>query len=438
MILFKKLIANDVGCQNTRKDAWLSFFSLVTPFLSRNKAKEHVINWFKDYSGSNHIWLYSSARNAFYVALKGLYLEKGDEIIIQPFSCGVIPEVIKELGLTPLLCDINSVDFSMNLDMVEKLITPKTKVLVLQHTYGISADITKARQLCTKYNLVLIEDCAHAIGATYEFMGKLFNVGSIGDAAFFSFGRDKAVSTATGGALVVNNLEITSWKENIVSFTNSLPSMSRWSVFQSLYYIIATKFCIRPLYYFLNIGKVVLFLSQKLSLVESVNSIQRFDSAKNPIAKYSDQLLPVLLNQLTHLEKTTQHRKQLYRRYALALGQDVPVFSNYMRFPLVLENNKISKENISNVYKELKYNLRFNQNTLCGTWYLSPFFPASSKENTHFESEYYPVLNTLIPDKVLNLPCNISMDRMDAETIISSVVSTLSPYQYSKQIQVLD
>jgi perosamine synthetase len=434
MILFKKLIANDVGCQNTRKDAWIALWTLVTPFLQQKKAKMLVQEWFKDYTGSKQVFFLSSARNAFYTLLRGLFLAEGDEVLIQPFSCVVIPQVIKELKLTPVLCDITKKNYSMDLEKAEKLITARTKVLVLQHTFGIPADIEKARILCKKYNLILIEDCAHAIGATYTFMGKTFNVGSIGDAAFFSFGRDKAVSTSTGGALVFNNPDIANWVENITSYVNSLPTMSKALTFQSLYYIIITKFLVRPLYYFLHSGKFFLFASQKLKLVESVTSIQFFDPRVVPVSRYSVQLYPVLWNQLNHLKKTTDHRKQLFRRYALTLGFDVTEGLNYMRFPLIIEELGIEKADVNTVYNELKYNLRYKQNVLVGTWYSSPFFPASANENTDFTFENFPVLNTLLPDKVLNLPTCISMDRTDAESIISCVVATLEPYQYNKEL----
>jgi hypothetical protein len=134
------------------------------------------------------------------------------------------------------------------------------------------------------------------------------------------------------------------------------------------------------------------------------------------------------------LKKTTDHRKQLFRRYALTLGFDVTEGLNYMRFPLIIEELGIEKADVNTVYNELKYNLRYKQNVLVGTWYSSPFFPASANENTDFTFENFPVLNTLLPDKVLNLPTCISMDRTDAESIISCVVATLEPYQYNKEL----
>jgi len=84
---------------------------------------------------------------------------------------------------------------------IEALITDQTKAIMIQHTLGIPADIDAIRDICQRHHLLFIEDCAHALGASYK--GQ--KCGTFGDMAIFSFGRDKIISSVNGGALLIKN-----------------------------------------------------------------------------------------------------------------------------------------------------------------------------------------------------------------------------------------
>ena len=118
---------------------------------------------------------------------------EGDEVLVQAFTCVAVPNSVLWAQATPVYADI---DATLNIDPidVEKKITNRTKAIIVQHTFGIPADMDALVALAKKHNILLIEDCAHSLGATYK--GK--KVGTFGDAAFFSFGRDKVVSSVFG------------------------------------------------------------------------------------------------------------------------------------------------------------------------------------------------------------------------------------------------
>ncbi|MDD5072136.1 MAG: aminotransferase class V-fold PLP-dependent enzyme, partial [Patescibacteria group bacterium] len=122
----------------------------------------------KKYLRLENILLLKSARQGIMAVIKNLNLAEGDEVIISSFICPVVPEAIIEAGAKPVFCDIGKEGFNMDADNVEKLITNKTRVIILSYVFGTIAPINKFVEICRKNNLVLIEDCAQCFGAKYK------------------------------------------------------------------------------------------------------------------------------------------------------------------------------------------------------------------------------------------------------------------------------
>ena len=147
------------------------------------------------------VFLYWKGRVALYAILKSLDLKKGDEVIIPAFTCVVVPNAIIYAGLKPVYVDISPATYNMDINLIEKKITSRTKVIICQNTFGLSSDLEFFISLAKKYNLFTIEDCTHGFGGFYN--GK--PNGSYCDAAFFSTQWNKPFSTGIGGFLVANN-----------------------------------------------------------------------------------------------------------------------------------------------------------------------------------------------------------------------------------------
>ena len=145
------------------------------------------------------IFLYWKGRVALYAILKSLDLKKGDEVIIPAFTCVVVPNAIIYAGLKPVYVDISPATYNMDVNLIEKKITSRTKVIICQNTFGLSSDLESIILLAKKYNLFTIEDCTHGFGGFYN--GK--PNGSYCDAAFFSTQWNKPFSTRSG--FLVNN-----------------------------------------------------------------------------------------------------------------------------------------------------------------------------------------------------------------------------------------
>jgi dTDP-4-amino-4,6-dideoxygalactose transaminase len=116
----------------------------------------------------------------------------------------VVPNAIRYTGARPVYVDCRLDSYTMDLEQAEQRITPRTKVLLLQHTFGIPTELDAALDLARRHGLDVIEDCVHALGATYH--GR--HVGSFGRAAFFSSEESKTISTTQGGMVVTDDAEL--------------------------------------------------------------------------------------------------------------------------------------------------------------------------------------------------------------------------------------
>jgi dTDP-4-amino-4,6-dideoxygalactose transaminase len=141
-------------------------------------------------------------RVAFYHILKALGVGQGDEVILPAFTCVVVPSAIVYLGATPVYVDIDAATFNMNAAQLASKISPRTKIVVAQHTFGLPAPMDEIRAAVAASGraneIKIVEDAAHAFGSTYAGQP----VGTLGDAAFFSTQWSKPFTTGLGGIAV--------------------------------------------------------------------------------------------------------------------------------------------------------------------------------------------------------------------------------------------
>ncbi len=133
--------------------------------------------------GGGHVITASRGRMAFYYILKALDLPPGAEIVFPALTFWVVPEMARVAGLRPVFADVDPVTFNLDPAALERAITPATRAVVPTHIYGLPCDMHEVLDVARRHRLAVIEDCAHALGATYR--GR--PVGGLGDAALFSF-----------------------------------------------------------------------------------------------------------------------------------------------------------------------------------------------------------------------------------------------------------
>ena len=162
------------------------------------------------YLDVKHVIPCANGTDALQIAMMALDLQPGDEVITASFTYVATAEVIALLQLTPVLVDVNPNTFNIDLDAIEKAITPKTKAIVPVHLFGQCADMEPILALAKKHSLYVIEDTAQAIGAKYTFSdGRVASAGCMGDIGATSFFPSKNLGCyGDGGALFTNNDEL--------------------------------------------------------------------------------------------------------------------------------------------------------------------------------------------------------------------------------------
>ncbi len=159
----------------------------------------------------SNVELFTNGHLALMVALKSLGL-KG-EVITTPFTFASTTNAIVDCGLTPVFCDINEFDYTIDADKIEALVTDQTCAIVPVHVYGAVCDVEKIERIAKKHNLKVIYDSAHAFGVSYK--GK--NVSTFGDISMFSFHATKVFNTIEGGCLSFNDETL---KQKIMQYRN--------------------------------------------------------------------------------------------------------------------------------------------------------------------------------------------------------------------------
>jgi len=158
---------------------------------------------FKQYKKVNYALALNSCTAALHLACVVSELKHGDEVITTPMTFCATSNVIAHTGAIPIFADVEKDTMNINPDEIEKHITEKTKAIVIVHFGGKPCNMDAIMDIKKRYDLVLIEDCAHAIETTYH--GK--PIGTFGDFGCFSFYVTKNVVTGEGGMLVTNNKE---------------------------------------------------------------------------------------------------------------------------------------------------------------------------------------------------------------------------------------
>ncbi len=292
---------------NTLKILWNSLFWF------------HLKDWKYIYNTEKKLWdilglkeskviSFYNARSAIYNLLQWLNIKKDDEIIIQAYTCVSVPNAIIQSGAIPIYADIDIKTLNFDLESLENKITKKTKAIMVQHTFWNPIDIHVVKKLCVKNDLLLIEDCAHALWS--EIDGK--KVWSFWDFSIFSTGRDKVISSVTGGYLIINNKEYFKISDKIET---QLTHVSIITILRNLNYNILWYMAYK-LYDILWIGKILIFLSSKLKLITKILTPEEKNCNFTQLHyKLPNALAYLWWKELDLLDKYNQHRIFLAEYY---------------------------------------------------------------------------------------------------------------------------
>ncbi|MEZ4881516.1 MAG: DegT/DnrJ/EryC1/StrS family aminotransferase [Flavobacteriaceae bacterium] len=178
----------------------------TTAFVNGSEVHEFQKE-FEEYLGVKHVIPCANGTDALQIAMMGLGLKPGDEVITADFTFAATVEVIALLQLTPVLVDVDPITFNIDIEAIKKAITPKTKAIVPVHLFGLAANMDEIMVLAKEHNLYVIEDNAQGIGANYLSKdGSKRKTGTIGHVASTSFFPSKNLGCyGDGGAIFTND-----------------------------------------------------------------------------------------------------------------------------------------------------------------------------------------------------------------------------------------
>lgn len=177
---------------------------LKTSYLSLGPKLKELEKKLTDFTGRKYAIAANSGTSALHLIIQALGIKDGDEVITTPFSFIASTNCLLYERAKPVFADIKSDTFNINPELVEKLITSKTKAILAVDVFGQSADWQELEKIAKKHKLFLIEDSAEALGSEYK--GR--RCGSFGDAAIFSFYPNKQIIAGEGGIILTNNKNI--------------------------------------------------------------------------------------------------------------------------------------------------------------------------------------------------------------------------------------
>jgi len=257
--------------------------------------------------------------------------------------------------------DIEIERFGPDPDSIKSKITPKTKAIIAQHTFGIPCHMDEIMNVANSFGIPVIEDCAHSLGAVYK--GK--KLGSIGYASFFSTDHSKVISTSIGGLAASNDNDCIMKLKEIYENSDFLTrnQVKRQILSFSLFHILS-----HPRLYW--IGKYIFGLLLKIKIAMYITDYLSLTKPKKyPFpAKLSNIHSRIGISQLNHLAENLNHRQKIVHQFAKIVDTNEHIFQNnnmkcvWLRFPILVENRD---EFISKFQKYHDLGIWYTQVTEC-------------------------------------------------------------------------
>ena len=345
-----------------------------TTFINGPAVKDFQTD-LEHYLDVKHVIPCANGTDALQIALMGLKLQPGDEVITADFTFAATVEVISLLNLTPVLIDVDSKTFNIDPAQIEAAITPKTKAIIPVHLFGQSADMDAINTIAKKHNLFVIEDNAQGIGATYTHKdGQRAKTGTLGDVAATSFFPSKNLGAyGDGGAIFTNNDELAHFIRGIVNH----------GMYQRYYHDVV-----------------------------GVNS--RLDSMQAAILKIK----------LQYLDFYNERRKEAAIRYTSLLEAHPNIVTPYRE--AACTSHVFHQYTLRIVNHDRDGLVKFlNDNDIpCGVYYPVPLHRQKAYARANVDESKYPVTNQLV-EEVISLPMHSELKEDQINFIAQKVLEFL-------------
>ncbi len=330
----------------------------------------------ENYLDVKHVIPCANGTDALQIAMMGLDLKPGDEVITADFTFAATVEVIALLQLTPVLVDVDPKTFNIDVEAIKNAITSKTKAIVPVHLFGQSANMEAIMKIAEEHHLFVIEDNAQAIGATYTYSnGKKAKVGTIGHVASTSFFPSKNLGCyGDGGAIFTNDDALAHKLRGIV-----------------------------------NHGMYERYHHDVVGVNSRLDSIQA----------------AVLDTKLEHLDRYNAARLKAANAYDMAFEGHEHIVTpfregdkeNHVFHQYTLKVKDVSRDAL---VKHLN-----DQGIPCGVYYPIPLHLQKAYKDSRYKEENFKVTNQLVKE-VISLPMHTELDDEQIEFITSTVINFIN------------
>lgn len=310
---------------------------------------------------------YYRGRVAQAALLRGLGVGSGDQVAIQAFTCLAVPEGVLAMGAKPLYVDIESDGFNMSAESLASRLTPSTRAIIVQHTFGIPAEMNAIMRIADERGIPVIEDCCHTFLSRYQGQA----VGTFGVGAFYSFEWGKPVVAGIGGAALANDMELAR------QLTNSRNEYTPPSALKRLK--IELQYQMFGLLYWPRLFWPVRTAFHTLSrLGAAEGNFNELDTNAEPAADFSMCMAPHLVKRLRQrlgqIERIGAHSRKITSLYRELISSERVIHPNrspgqecvFARYPLRVQD----KQEV--LAKAKKANIELAE------WYSTPIHPIAS------------------------------------------------------------
>lgn len=265
--------------------------------------------------GASRVFAFWKGRVALYAILRSLGIKEGDEVIVPGYTCVMAVNPIVYLGAKPVFVDIEPRTYNINPDLVEAKITPRTRLMIAQHTYGYPADMDAIMDISCRKGLPVVEDCCLALGSRYK--GKL--AGTFGVAGYFSFQWNKSFTSGLGGMAVVHGRELAGRIERIVEQELVRPTTREVAMLRAQLMVYRTAIYPRTTALAQSVFR---WLTRKGLVVGSSSTCEFQPRMEAGFIKGMSQMQArVGLRQLAKLDDNIEHRRRMTRLYDSLLSE---------------------------------------------------------------------------------------------------------------------
>jgi len=378
---------------------------------------------FANYLGMKHAYSFWKGRVALSAILYALGVKKNDEILLPGYTCVVVPNSIIFQKAKPVYVDINPYNLGIDPKKIEKKITSKTKVIIIQHTLGIPAQIEQIIEIAKKHNLKIIEDSAQCLGSLY----KNQKTSHFSDAAFFSTQWSKPFTTGIGGIAVTNDEKI---NKKLIEFQKKCLRPGFFEIIKLFVENVAYTQCLKPQYYW-GFMALYRFLTKINIVTGSSKPRELFNKKPYDYEKImSGMQAKIGLKKLKNIDIINEHRQKISKIYIKGLKHFQSLWFEQnkhiylLRFPLLVQNKK-------EVLLEAK-----KHKIEIGDWFLSPIHPNQKNlEKVGYSWGDCPVAEKICKH-IINLPTHSMVNEKMANKIINFIQKVAKPYYINNNLNI--